>query len=115
MIEQIYSYIKPIALFIIFVLSALPLNRAVKIVKGHSTYPKTFFIMIISGLVLSVINFFLPNWGGLIGFIALIAIYKRYFDLKWHGALILWAVHLIITIISSLVLDFLISTFTLIT
>ncbi|MBU0907008.1 MAG: hypothetical protein KKD18_05050 [Nanoarchaeota archaeon] len=95
-------------ILVVLILSALPLHKAVKIFKGKTTFLKTLFIMTISGLVISTIDLFVAFYSGLIAFVFLIWIYKKSFKLKWHKAIMVWALHLAFVLMSAIVLEYLI-------
>jgi len=107
-----YEWIYLAIVVFIFILSASPLNRAVKIMKGKTTFWKTLFVMIVSGLVIGVLASLLPFWSGLIAFIVLVWIYKKAFKLKWYSAVGVWILHLVFVIISAIVLSFILKALT---
>ncbi|MBU0466155.1 MAG: hypothetical protein KKD94_06315 [Nanoarchaeota archaeon] len=96
----------------LFILSTLPLHKAVKILKGKTKFYKTVFIVIISGTLISLINTVFSVWAGLIAFIFLIWIYRKAFKLKWHKAVVVWALHLAFIIMSSVIIKLVLDTFT---
>ncbi|MDD5087037.1 MAG: hypothetical protein PHV16_04765 [Candidatus Nanoarchaeia archaeon] len=81
-------------LIIIFLISALPLYFAVKLLNGKTTLFKTAIVTLISGIIVSIINFLFRTWGALIAFIVLIWIYHEVFRLKWYKAALVWLIHL---------------------
>ncbi len=81
-------------LVVIFLISALPLYFAVKLLNGKTTLFKTAVITFISGIIVSVVNFFFKTWGALIAFVLLIWIYHDVFRLKWHKAFLVWILQL---------------------
>ena len=81
-------------LVVIFLISALPLYFAVKLLNGKTTLFKTAVITFISGIIVSVVNFFFKTWGALIAFVLLIWIYHDVFRLKWHKAFLAWVLQL---------------------
>jgi len=80
---------------VIFLISALPLYLAVKVLKGKTTLLKTAFITLISGIVVAAIQHFFRFWGGLIAFLILIWIYHEAFRLKWVKAFLAWVLQFV--------------------
>ena len=83
-----------LVLIVIFLISALPLYFAVKLLNGRTTLFKTAIITFISGIIVSVVNYLFKTWGALIAFIVLIWIYHDVFRLKWHKAFLVWILQL---------------------
>ena len=82
-----------IALLVIisaFIISALPLYFAVKVMGGKTSLFKTIFINLISGLIVGAVKYVFKTWGALIAFIFLIWIYHESFRLKWFKAFFAW-------------------------
>jgi hypothetical protein len=104
--------IQIITTLVLFVLSALPLHKAVRIMKGKTKFPKTMFIVIISGIVISLINSIISVWGGFVAFILLLWIYHKSFKLKWWKAFMVWTLHLAFVIVGSIIISMLFSLFT---
>jgi len=104
--------ISAIITLVIFIVSAFPLHKAVKIFKGKTKFHKTLFVVIISGIVILLINSIFTVWAGIIAFIFLIWIYRKAFKLKWHKALMVWALHLAFVIMSSIIIELILDTFT---
>lgn len=82
-------------MIIVFLLSGVPLYFSVKILGGKTTLIKTAFIVLVSGILLTLINIFFI-WGGIIGFIVLIWIYHAAFQLKWWKALLAWLLQFVV-------------------
>ncbi len=85
-----------LALFIIIILSALPLYFAVKILGGKTSLLKVIIVNFIAALVTPIIKSWIGIFGGVVAFIALLFIYKVMFRLGWVRALIAWAGQFII-------------------
>jgi len=79
-----------VVLFVIFLISALPLYFAVVLLGGKESWLKTAFISLISGLIVAVIELVFRTWGWLIAFVVLIWIYHEAFRLKWWKAVVVW-------------------------
>jgi hypothetical protein len=88
-----------IILIIIFLISALPLYFAVKLLNGKTTLFKTAVVTLISGIVVSIIKLIFETWGALIAFVILIWVYHEIFRLKWHKAVLVWLIHLAFIVI----------------
>ncbi|MBR9676543.1 hypothetical protein GOV04_00185 [Candidatus Woesearchaeota archaeon] len=93
---------------IILVISAIPLNLAVKFLRGRSTLAKAILVNLLAGLLGDLIrqrySFIV---GGLLSFIALLLIYRTLFELGWTKSLIAWVLQFIIAAIMIALLVFL--------
>ncbi|MBS3088810.1 hypothetical protein J4402_03440 [Candidatus Pacearchaeota archaeon] len=94
-----------IVVLVIFVFSALPLHRAVRIFKPKTTYWKTFLVVLISGFFVSLINSFFTFWGGFVAFVFLIFVYSKAFGLKKRKAFLVWVLQLVFVVVSSLIFE----------
>lgn len=81
-------------LFLIIVVSALPLHIAVKIMRGKTHLLKTIVVMFITSLIITVISTLVP-FGAILAFIILIWLYRELFKLKWYKAFIVWFLQLV--------------------
>ena len=83
-----------LAIIAAFLVSALPLHLAVKLLGGKTNLIKTAFVAFVSGIVFSSIKMFLGIYSrlaaGLFAFFVLIWIYREMFRLKWHKAVLAW-------------------------
>jgi len=75
---------------LIFIISSIPLNIAVKILGGRTNLLKTALISLIAGIIIGFIPY------AIIGFIILIWIYHEVFRLKWFKAFFAWLLQFII-------------------
>jgi len=100
-----------ILIFLIsFIVSAIPLYLAIKTLGSKTGLFKTAFIVIVSGLIVSAIRYYLNTWSGLIAFFILIWIYHESFRLGWIKAFLAWilqfvfifVIYFIITLLSNL-------------
>ena len=98
-------------LIIIFLISALPLYFAVSLLKGRTTLFKTAIITFISGIIVSIVNYFFKTWGALIAFLLLIWIYHEAFRLKWHKAFLSWILQLAFIIAFKFIFGFIAALF----
>ncbi len=98
-------------LLIIFIISALPLYFAVRLLNGKTTLFKTAVITFISGAIVSIVNYFFKTWGALIAFFLLIWIYHETFRLKWHKAFLAWILQLAFIIAFRFILNFITALF----
>lgn len=84
---------------IIFLISTLPLYFAVKILGGKTGLLKTFLVVFISGIILTIINLIFPVWGWLIGFLFLLWFYRELFRLKWWKAFVAWILQFVFLVL----------------
>jgi len=103
------NYIQFSIFLIFFILSAMPLHRALKFFKKKTKFRKVILVTFISGLIISIISSIWKYYIGLISFIVLIYIYKKAFKLKWYKAFLVWLLQLIIIVISSLITELIIN------
>lgn len=103
------NIIKIIIVLVTFILSAIPLYRAVKFLKGKTNFPKTLFITLISGIIISILSLLIKLYIGIISSIVLIWIYKKAFRLKWTKAFMVWIIQIVLIIISSVIFGLIIS------
>ena len=83
-------------IILIFVLAALPLHFAVKIMGGKTTILKTILINIIAGLVLALITSAAPIFGGILGFLGLLFTYMFFFRIGFLRALVVWLLQIVL-------------------
>jgi hypothetical protein len=81
---------------LIFLISAIPLNIAVKFLGGKTNLIKTALISLIAGIVVGFIQDKFRVYGSIIAFIILIWIYHESFRLKWLKAIIAWLLQFVI-------------------
>ncbi|MBD3164249.1 hypothetical protein GF323_03550 [Candidatus Woesearchaeota archaeon] len=74
----------------VFIISAVPLHLAVRLLKGKTYLLKTAFITFLAGLIIGAIQYTFETFGGLLAFIVLIWIYHESFRLKWWKAFLAW-------------------------
>ncbi|MBW2981232.1 hypothetical protein KY360_07485 [Candidatus Woesearchaeota archaeon] len=86
-------------MFIIIVLSALPLYLAVKLLGGKATILKVILVNVIVGIIIPVVKNFIGLFGGIVAFIVLLFIYKEMFSLGWIRAFIVWIMQFIVVAI----------------
>lgn len=90
-------------MILLFIISALPLHFAVKLLGGKSSILKAFIITLISGFVVSIPKLVFDSWGGIIGMFLLIWIYREVFRLKWLKAFLAWILQMIFIFVFSLI------------
>lgn len=87
---------RAILLFIILVISAIPLNLAVKLLGGKSGILK----VIIANLAVAAIATFLDStvgwYAGLLSFLLMLLVYKLLFNIGWVRALLAWLLQFVI-------------------
>lgn len=85
-----------------FMIAALPLHLAVKLLGGKSNIFKAILVNIIVGLVTAGIYGLLP-YASIISMIALVWIYREMFRLKWFKAFLAWIVQITLTFVFILI------------
>ncbi|MFW6230478.1 MAG: hypothetical protein ACOC32_00455 [Nanoarchaeota archaeon] len=93
-------------IFLIFVLSALPLHLAVKTMGGKTNILKTVLVMILAGFLVSLLQGVVGAYGGILAFIVLIWVYREAFRLRWIKALLVWVLQSIFVILLVLLAAF---------
>lgn len=83
----------------IFVVSALPLFFAVKMLGGRTSIIKIIIINVLVALVSFIINFFFHTWGGLLAFILMIWMYKEFFRLGFIRAILAWLLQFVFAVL----------------
>lgn len=87
-----------LVVILIFLIAALPLHIAVKMMGGKTTLFRTAFISAIAGVVVYIVKSMLTEWGGLIAFIAMLFIYMTAFKIGFFKALVAWFLQFIVAI-----------------
>ncbi len=85
-----------IILIVVLVVSAIPLNLAVKILGGRSSILKVILVNFIVGLIGAYLNSTLGWLAGIVSFIAMLFIYKIIFGLGWIRAFLAWILQAVI-------------------
>jgi len=98
------GFIALFVLFVVFLISALPLNMAVKFMGGKTNLLKTAIVSLIAGLVVTAVRGFFDVLGGIFAFLILIWIYHLVFNLGWLRALAAWFLQFIFLVVLYLVL-----------
>ena len=104
-----------LVVFILVILTALPLHFGVKLLNGKSTIFKAFLMTFVSQFFTSFITIRLGSISiirtviGLLGMFLLILMYREVFKLKWYKALLLWFLYLIFVFVFQLVLGFILA------
>ncbi len=80
---------------LVFLISAIPLYLAVKFLGGKTSLLKTAFVALLSGIIVSAIQFRFRVWGALLAFFVLIWIYHEAFRLVWIKAFFAWVLQLL--------------------
>ncbi len=96
---------------VLFLLSALPLHKAVRIVKRKSTYSKALLITFIAGVTVALLNAIIPYFLGLLSVFTLLIIYKRAYKLTWNKALFVWILQVLFVIISATIIEIILRIF----
>ena len=90
-----------LVIVIIFIISALPLHFAVKLLRGKTDLFKTIMVSIIAALIITALRQAFPIFGPVIAFLLLVWIYHELFRLKWWKAFLVWLVQLVIILLFS--------------
>ncbi|MAE13036.1 hypothetical protein CMO92_00585 [Candidatus Woesearchaeota archaeon] len=77
-------------LALILFISALPLYLAVTLLGGKATIIKVLIVEFITTIALIILQFILPKWGFIVGFLLLLYIYREMFRLKWWKTILAW-------------------------
>jgi len=80
---------------LVFLISALPLHFAVKILGGKTSFFKTAFVTLLTGVIAGAVKQVFRFWGWLLAFIIIIWIYHEAFRLKWFKAFLAWLMQFI--------------------
>jgi hypothetical protein len=86
-----------------FIIAALPLHLAVKMLGGRSTILKVIVVQLLVGVVVALIHAFF-SFASLIAFLVLIWIYREMFRLKWFKAVLAWIIQGVLTFLGILIL-----------
>ena len=78
---------------LLLVISSLPLYFAVKFLGGKATILKVIFVNLFVGIISGVLS--IP----LLGFILLLFIYKKFFELSWLNAFFAWILQFVVAVI----------------
>lgn len=81
---------------IIFIVSAIPLNIAVRLLGGKSSFLKAILVNLIVGTAGYFISTKIKFFATILSFIVLLLIYKVMFRIGWLRALLAWVVQLVI-------------------
>ena len=86
--------IKLVYLILTFVISAIPLNIAVKLLDGKSSWIKAIVVNIAIAFLSYLIGLRVDKYAGLLSFVVLLLIYKIMFRIGWFRAFIAWLLQL---------------------
>ena len=84
---------------VVFVVSALPLYFAVKLLGGHTGLLHAAGATFLGGIVVALVNVLLTTFAGVVAFIALIFLYKVMFRMGWIRTLIAWALQFVFVVL----------------
>jgi hypothetical protein len=91
-------------LLLVIVVSAIPLNLAVKLMGGKSSILRVILANIIVGILAIFIDMKLGHFAGIVSFIAMLFIYKHLFHVGYLRALLAWVLQFVIILIFILAL-----------
>ena len=86
---MVFVIISLIAIVLVFIITSIPLHIAVSLLGGDTSIIKAALVNFIAGVVGAGIYFF-TGYGGIVAFIALLAVYKIMFGLSFFSALLAW-------------------------
>ncbi|MBN2458350.1 hypothetical protein JXB31_04435 [Candidatus Woesearchaeota archaeon] len=92
---------------IVWVLSAIPLNIAVKLLRGKSTLIKAILVNLVVAVLTALINGFFDAHTSIaliVGFIVLLLVYKVMFSMGWLRSFLAWILQFVIIAIVIVVL-----------
>jgi len=83
---------------LVFVVSAIPLHLAVRMLHGNTTFLKTVFVSLLVGVAAVGVRQFFQIWAGFIAFVLMLWIYHALFDLSWPRAFFAWILQAVIVV-----------------
>lgn len=81
-------------LIVTYVLSAIPLNIAVNLLEGKSSWVKAIIVNLFVALISFVIGIYVGKFSGLLSFLILLFIYKIMFKMGWIRCIVAWLLQL---------------------
>jgi hypothetical protein len=87
----------------ILIISAIPLNIAVKLMGGRSSILKVIFANLIYAIILFFLELYFNVWT-IISFILMIFVYKIMFEMGWIRTILAWVLQLVIIAIIVVIL-----------
>ena len=88
-----------IVLLIVLVISAIPLNLAMKMLGGKSSILKVILANLLAGIAYILLHAYLGLFAGLASFIVMILIYREIFKVGWIRVLLALVLEVVIIII----------------
>jgi hypothetical protein len=94
-----------VVLLIIVIIVALPLHFSVGLLGGKSSLLKAFFMTIIAQVLAAFISYRITSFNpfrfliGVLGIIFLVWLFREVFRLRWHKAVLLWIVYMVVSVI----------------
>ena len=98
------SFYSLLNLFIVIIVSTIPLYLSVLILGGKTCFIKALYVMIVSAIITTLISYFLP-FGALITFFILIWVYHEFFFIGWIRSVVLWLFQIVFIILISIILS----------
>ena len=77
---------------LILVISAIPLNIAVKMLGGRSSLLRVIVANLIIAIIAYLIDYYVGFFVGFLSFIAMLFVYKKMFRMGWLRTLMAWFV-----------------------
>lgn len=83
-------------LILIFIITSLPLYFATKMLRGRTTLLRAIATNVLAGLAVIFCHLIFPVIGGIIGFIAILILYRFSFRVGFIRAIIIWLIEVIL-------------------
>ena len=81
----------------IFLISAIPLNIAARLMGGRTHLLMTALVNVVAGVAVALVQVYVHTFGGIVSFVLLLFIYKIFFRIGWIRALLVWGIQLVLT------------------
>lgn len=93
-----------LAIIVSILVSAIPLNLAVKLLGGESSLLKVVLVNFVVAVIFVLSYMYFTVFAGLIAFILMLLVYKVMFDIGWIRAILAWLLQFVIAVILILIL-----------
>ena len=90
---------------IIVVLSAIPLNLAIKLLGGETNLFRVLYVNFFIAVISVLLSIYVESLAGVLSFFALLFLYKVMYDLSWLRALLAWCLQFVIIFVFFYFLD----------
>lgn len=93
------SVISIILMVLIFLISAIPLHLAVRLLGGRTSIPWAALANLIAGITGAIAYVFIAKYAAIAAFVILLIVYKFMFSLGWTRAFLAWLLQGVIIIL----------------